>query len=115
MKKLLLIVLVAITATSCVSKSRYESAQYNAENWKKAYNNLNKKFDEANRKNQQLINEYNQLVDEYNDLNSRINRAQNAVDDLESHFDYFVRGWWYDADDIESDIRNIERKLNGWL
>ena len=115
MKKLLIIVLVAITATSCVSKSQYESAQYDAEYWKEAYDNLNEEFGEANRKNQQLINEYNQLVDEYNDLNNRINRAKNAVDDLESHFDGFVRGWWYDADDIESDIRNIERKLDGWL
>jgi predicted nucleic acid-binding Zn-ribbon protein len=115
MRKLIIITIVACVAVSCVTKDKYDSAQYEAEYWKEAYDNLNEEFGKANRKNQQLINEYNQLVDEYNDLNNRINRAKSAVDDLESHFDDFLRGRWYDADDIERDIRNVENKLDGWL
>ena len=114
MKKLI-ITFFALVAISCVSKDQYESAQYQAEYWEDAYYNLNEEFGKANRKNQQLINEYNKLVEEYNDLNNRINRAKSAVNDLDSHFDYFIRGSWYDADDIKSDISDIKSKLNGWL
>jgi predicted nuclease with TOPRIM domain len=108
MKKIVSFCIVAMMfATSCVSRSDYESAQYWSDYWENAFNKLNKE-------NQQLIKDYNQLVDEYNELNSRINRARSAVDDLENHFDSFRDGYWYDADDIESDIRNVRSKLNGW-
>lgn len=129
MRQLLTIALVAITAASCVSKDKYDSAQYEAEYWKEAYDNLNENFGEVNRKYSQLVNEYNNLIDEYNSLNSRnytnssnaqeykeiIERAKNAVWDLKNHFNNFRNGYWYDADDIERDIRNVESKLDGWL
>ena len=128
MKKLIIVVF-ALIATSCVSKDKYDSAQYEAEHWKEAYDNLNENFGEVNRKYSQLVNEYNNLVDEYNSLNSRnytnssnaqeyeeiIERAKDAVRDLKKHFNNFRNGYWYDADDIERDIRNVERKLDGWL
>jgi sugar-specific transcriptional regulator TrmB len=129
MKKVLFLIVVAIIATSCVSKDDYDSAKYQARYWEDAYNSLNDEYGALNRKHQDLINQYNQLVDEYNQLNYNnsyylndsqnneaiIERAKEAVDKLQDHFRSFRNGYWYDADDIERDIRSVEDKLNGWL
>ena len=129
MKNFLFVCAIALCFVSCVSKSKYESMESNAEYWENRYNELNDSYGMLNRKYNDLVNQYNGLVDEYNELrnfnydnmnNSEeyqriIMRAKDAVDDLKKHFNSFREGYWYDADDIERDIREVESKLDGWL
>lgn len=115
MNKSLLIILVPFLFMACVSRNDYEKAQHSAQYWEDAYYEQQEQY-------QALINKYNSLIDEYNDLANEldereqiIQNAKYAVYDLENHFNSWCRGWsFYDADDIERDINDVENALDGW-
>ena len=122
MKNFLFVCAIALCFVSCVSKSKYESMESNAEYWENRYNELNDSYGMLNRKYNDLVNQYNELRNfNYGNMNNSeeyqriIMRAKDAVDDLKKHFNSFREGYWYDADDIERDIREVESKLDGWL
>lgn len=126
MKKLLFV--LVLFATSCVPKSKYDSAEYEASYWEDMYNHLNEDYGALNRKHSQLINQYNELVNDYNqvyyqnsynkddadDYKAIIERTKDAVYHLKRHFQGYCDGW-YTTDDIERDIKEVESKLDGWL
>lgn len=127
MKKILVIV-TFVALSSCVSKSDYQRARNNADYWESLYEQKCEEYETLRIKYNNLVDEYNDVHSEYQTLQSNYNivyneneenediieNAKNSVRTLKSHFSSFQNGWYYNAYDIERDIRKVENNLDGW-
>lgn len=72
------------------------------------YNRLSKEYESLEYESSEL----KRLKNDYNELKNTLYKVKGAVRDLNTNFDYFLRGKWYDANDIRRQIRNIYDELD---
>ena len=120
MKKVLFLIVVAIIATSCVSKDDYDSAKRESRNWQNSYSDLQQEYFNLKAEYNELVDKYNQLQGQYNYLyndnaekNNIIIRAKSATSGLSDCFDRYQAGF-ISAQQFRNEIDDVEDILNGW-